>query len=1041
MSCHDELSLLPTAKTLLKPAWNPPVSAWYSHGPFAFWLVEACQPRLLAELGTHWGYSYMAMCQAVADLGLPTRCCAVDTWQGDEHAGFYGEEVFAAVDAYNSKHYGGFSQLLRCSFDEAILRFKDASIDLLHIDGRHYYEDVRHDFETWLPKMSQQGIVIFHDTEVREHEFGVWRLWGELKQRYQHHFEFHHGHGLGILSVGNTIPEKLRPMLCLEQNSEIASQVRSIYCELGKRLEEGWQLQNALELERARVAEAEGALELERARVAEAEGTLELERARLSEIRRKIQQADAENLTLRSAVKSALKWQQRSSIKRAFHKWRPPSSTNKRVNVFRKIERSLRKRRKTVLTYIFGDKHARSLPNNTKAITAPSAKEWRSIYKKISERCASQKAIDVVVPVYKGFEETLRCLYSVLHSENKTPIELIVINDKSPDQHLVARLRDLSKRGAITLVENKSNRGFVNSTNRGMMLNAQRDVILLNSDTEVFGNWVDRLVGAAYSDHKIATVTPLTNNGTICSYPVFNSDNKEPECSFQQLDIYAESNSTPSLADVPTGVGFCMYIKRQCIQQIGVLDEVAFGKGYGEENDFCQRAIQHGWRNVVTPGVFVLHHGSTSFGQEKQELCKRNLKVLQSRYPNYSRDVAAFCKNDPLRWSRARIDAMRLLAGHKGEVELHITHGMKGGVERHIQELSEEKMRQGCKIVLLRGSNKEPSAKLNLPKPLFVPNLEGINVLDDYEHFVDVLRLISPKTIHVHHVHGHVECMLSVIKRLACDLNTALVFTIHDYHVICPRITLTNETGTYCGEPQIKICQACVNNNGSRFGKVDVNKWRGDFDSFLERCDEVIVPDQDVSERLIKYFPGIRFHVKPHTFPVDTHISIMSPVPGKVAIIGAVGEHKGFEVIRRCAVEAKRLNLNLHLCVIGYTSNDKVMNLHGVSVTGPYKEHEIWSLLQKESPQAIFLPSVLPETYSYTLSIALNTNLPVISFNLGAIGRRLRERNRATDLLLAPSLISDPEKVANEIAHFLENARRANTTTSAPSPTPAPAEI
>lgn len=181
------------------PTFVPP-SAWLRHGPFAMWLVRIARPRLIVELGTHHGFSYFSFCQAVTEAALPTRCIAVDTWEGDEHSGFYGSDVFASVQAENRK-YSSFSSLLRKSFSEALAEVPDGSVDILHIDGRHFYADVKEDFENWLPKLSDQAIVLFHDTEVRERDFGVWQYWSELTESY-FGFNFPYQHGLGVLFLG-----------------------------------------------------------------------------------------------------------------------------------------------------------------------------------------------------------------------------------------------------------------------------------------------------------------------------------------------------------------------------------------------------------------------------------------------------------------------------------------------------------------------------------------------------------------------------------------------------------------------------------------------------------------------------------------------------------------------------------------------------------------------------------------------------------------------------------------------------------------------
>ena len=232
-------------------------SAWIEHAPFAYWLIEAHRPSLLVELGTHWGYSFFTFCQAVQNIGLPARCFAVDTWQGDDQAGRYGEEVFESVNGYNEAHYAAFAGLMRTTFDAAAPSFADRSVDLLHIDGRHAYENVSHDFAIWLPKLSSRGIVVFHDVNERKHDFDVWRLWSELREKYPH-FEFEHGHGLGILTVGEDIGPRLRALFDADADGSLSLQIRQAYARLGAAVTERIERLNVSEMLKLKEADLAG---------------------------------------------------------------------------------------------------------------------------------------------------------------------------------------------------------------------------------------------------------------------------------------------------------------------------------------------------------------------------------------------------------------------------------------------------------------------------------------------------------------------------------------------------------------------------------------------------------------------------------------------------------------------------------------------------------------------------------------------------------------------------------------------------------------
>jgi GT2 family glycosyltransferase len=242
----------------LEPLFHRPLrigveSAWYGHVPFAGWIIQAGAPRVLVELGTHAGVSYSAFCEAVLRCRLPTRCFAVDTWKGDQHAGEFAEAVYRDFRYFHDHHFRNFSTTLRMTFDEASTQLPRACIDLLHIDGLHTYEAVRHDFETWRPLLSDRAVVLFHDTNERERDFGVWRLWHELRGRYPG-FEFLHGRGLGVLAVGDNVPRQVAA-LCTVTDETTMAIIRHRFAMLGGR----WQAEAELLLLAPRLQQLEQA--------------------------------------------------------------------------------------------------------------------------------------------------------------------------------------------------------------------------------------------------------------------------------------------------------------------------------------------------------------------------------------------------------------------------------------------------------------------------------------------------------------------------------------------------------------------------------------------------------------------------------------------------------------------------------------------------------------------------------------------------------------------------------------------------------------
>ena len=598
-----------------------------------------------------------------------------------------------------------------------------------------------------------------------------------------------------------------------------------------------------------------------------------------------------------------------------------------------------------------------------------------------------EQPVDLIVPVYRGLPDTRRCLESALASACRTPWRLIVINDASPEPELTEWLRDLAAREPrITLLENEENLGFVATVNRGMALSAENDVLLLNSDTEVAGNWLDRLRAAAYSDQRIASVTPFSNNATICSYPGFCQDNDLPHgYDTAGLDaLFARANAG-QVIDVPTGVGFCMYIRRAALQAVGLFDVENFGKGYGEENDFCIRAENAGWRNLHALDTFVRHFGGVSFGAAKSPREQAAMQTLRRLHPRYEAAVHRFVQADPARAARLAVDVARTLApnpqGRPRPVILAVLHDRQGGTERHVSELA-RLLHEQAQFLVLRPL---PGQRVSLRLPDEQDRLELVfDLRSEYPLLLKTLRQFGVCHIHYHHLLGHGEEILALPERLGLGYD----FTAHDFFIICPDITLTDARGRYCGEDGPE---------GS--DRAALAAWRQQFVAFANGARYLIGPGRDVLARLAPYLPGAALRHIPHpdldgiARPAPHPRPLQGGRPLKVAVIGALSVIKGADVLEDTARAARKQNIPVEFHLIGYGYRTLRTQPHTrLTVHGRYADQDLPELLQWLQPDLVWFPAQWPETYSYTLSACLQGGWPVVAPDLGAFAERLQGR-------------------------------------------------
>jgi GT2 family glycosyltransferase/glycosyltransferase involved in cell wall biosynthesis len=603
------------------------------------------------------------------------------------------------------------------------------------------------------------------------------------------------------------------------------------------------------------------------------------------------------------------------------------------------------------------------------------------------------RKIDIIIPAYRGLEETRACIESVLAAQNLEPFELVAIDDLSPEPALSDWLTGKAAEGAITLLRNESNLGFVASVNRGMSLHPDRDVVLLNSDTLVANDWLDRLVRSAYRADRIGTVTPLSNNATICSYPIFCEDNPlPPKCTAKHLDQLASEVNQGRSVDLPTAVGFCMFIRRECLRQTGTFDADTFGKGYGEENDFSLRAAALGWRNVLAADVFVYHSGSISFAGSAGLLRARSSSVLSARHPHYPALVSRHVDRDPARPYRFALTAARFRASGNPTVLL-VTHGLGGGIGQHVEELVQaerglvnflELRPNGGSVFTLRFADPAESFSIRL------------DFTRQYDILIALLRSCNVSRIHIHHVLQH---HLS-FENLRRDLNVPMVFTVHDYFAICPRIVLADPQGRYCGEPDEAGCNKCIRETLPHI-TLDIASWRSHNGWLLSSADLVITPSKDAAVRMSRYFPAARIEAAVHplqaahnelppvTFPLIEPQGVL-----RVAVLGVMSVHKGLRNLEACARLAKVNDLPLEFVLAGY-SEPQVRDEGPFSFreTGEYERTDLPAVLAGIEPGLIWFPMRWPETFSYTLSVALEQGYAVMAPRLGALPERLSGRS------------------------------------------------
>lgn len=593
--------------------------------------------------------------------------------------------------------------------------------------------------------------------------------------------------------------------------------------------------------------------------------------------------------------------------------------------------------------------------------------------------------LDVIIPVYKGVDFTRRCIESVLAAKTAVKHRIIVINDRSPEAEVDAYIESLKTHPELMVLANPENLGFVKTVNLGMRLNKTHDVLLLNSDAEVSDYWLERIVAHAVMNPAVATITPFSNNATICSFPTIYGKRVLPTgVSLAAMnDAFYAANRHASIS-VPSGVGFCMFIARACLDEIGLFDEEAFGKGYGEENDFCMRAQAHGWKNLLACDVYVFHAGEVSFQDSSTPGKKNALRIINQRYPDYEtliRDHVTLAEAD-----RLRIRAAASLFKSNGKTTwLMVNHALGGGTQKHLHELinviGSEINIVSINPVLTREHLVQVHLLIQDEKLMF-----SFDCRFDSARFIEFLASCGCARIHYHHIIGFLPEFLDYLRNYAAPFD----FTVHDYFTICPNINLI-KGDTYCGELGIAQCNTCLSESRQSYA-TEIVAWRNRHSWLITDAQRVICPSDDTLQRMRRYYPTgnfvKRYHQDIEHPALRRERTIRHKDSIRIAILGSLSIAKGANLVRDLLSLIHTESVNVSIRVIG-SSQGLIRPRTNYSESGPYKADQLDVLLEEANADLILFPGRIPETYSYTLTEAMRLGLPILAPDVGAFPERL----------------------------------------------------
>ncbi|MBS1195418.1 MAG: glycosyl transferase family 2, partial [Actinobacteria bacterium] len=519
--------------------------------------------------------------------------------------------------------------------------------------------------------------------------------------------------------------------------------------------------------------------------------------------------------------------------------------------------------------------------------------------------------VDVIIPVYNGHDALGRCLESVLAHTTGDGVRLVAADDASPDPRIPGLLASFAARDPrLTVVRREPNLGFVRNCNRAME-EAAGDVVLLNADTAVPPGWLERLRSLAHSSDRVGSVTPLSNNATICSVPRWLGPNRYPAgVDLALLDEVARATGTGEWVEIPTSVGFCVYYRREALAACGRFDEELFGSGYGEENDLACRMRDAGFLNLLCDNLFVHHEGGVSFAESGSGDLEGNLGRITQRWPRYHEVIAGFLAANPLWGVQARfgLELLRRTKGPERRRILYLVHhklwaGVIGGTELHLTDLIAALGERADPVVLSfddagRGTVQwRPAPDLDLEFPLHV------GTAPDPSAWIDRLLATGIDLVHLQHTMRAPLPVLGGLLQAASARGLPVAWTLHDYFALCPGAQLLDAaTGAPCTSlGDGPACPGCED-QARRLAGCLVAEWRDTYRTLLGRADLLLSPSAAARDVLLASFPELRprLVVRPHG--VGDPGLLRPPaerLPSRIAVLGYGGRHKGDRLLEQ----------------------------------------------------------------------------------------------------------------------------------------------